>query len=138
MPGNTKKRKRKHRGTQTGKVDRRGRTSRPRSRKEAMAQARKQPTDRRSVPPSWRGATMRGLFFAALLLPVSILFGQPIGGAIILAVFAAAFYIPLGFYTDRFFYRRRMAKAQREREAKKAESAAKKAGGGTEQEGDGG
>lgn len=122
MPGNTKKRKRKHRGTKTGKIESKGRTSRPRSRQEALARAKNQKADRRLVPPTWRGAALRGGFFAALLAPISILFGQPVGGAIVLALIAALIYIPLGFYSDKFFHSRRMKKVEREREAKRAEA----------------
>lgn len=122
MPGNTKRRKRKHRGTQTGKIDRRGR-GKPRNRKEAMARARKQGGgDRRMRPPSWDGAIKRGLFFAVLLFPLSTLvFGQPVAGAAVLTVIAAVFYVPLGYYTDRFFYQRRQAREQAAREQAKAE-----------------
>jgi hypothetical protein len=132
MPGNQKPRSRKHRGTQTGSISR-SRRSRPRNRQEAMAQARarksgggkRQPVDRRDIPPTWSGAIKRGILFALLLLPVSLLFGQPLGGAIILTIIAAAFYIPLGYVTEKFFYDRRRAKAQRERAAKQAEKAGK-------------
>lgn len=122
MPGNTKRRKRKHRGTKTGKIDSRGRTGRPRSRQEAMARARnrrKSTVDRRFIAPTWGSAAKRGIFFALLLFPISLLFGQPASGAAVLTVIAATFYVPLGYYTDRFFYRRRMARAQAERTAKK-------------------
>ena len=108
MPGNQKPRRRKPRGTQTGRITRAQR-SRPRNRQEAMAQARSrrsggggkkgQPVDRRDIPPTWRGAIFRGVIFAALLIPVSLLFGQPLGGAIVLSLVAAVFYVPLGFYT---------------------------------------
>lgn len=132
MPGNTKRRKRKHRGTQTGSIDRRGRTK-PRNRQEAMARARKQGGgDRRMRPPTWSGAIKRGLFFAVLLFPLStLLFNQPVGGAAILTVIAAIFYVPLGYYTDSFFYKRRAAKEQLARQqAKEARGSAKKSGGG--------
>ena len=137
MPGNQKPRTRKHRGTQTGSVTRAQR-SRPRSRQEAMAQAKsrrgsaggRQRPDRRDQPPTWRGAATRGILFAAFLLPVSLLFGQPIAGAIVLTIIAAIFYIPLGFYTEQFFYNRRKAKMQREREAARAEKGKKGQGGG--------
>ena len=124
MPGKQKPRKRKHRGTQSGRIDRHGR-SRPRSRQEAMSQARNRGggVDRRSLPPSWNGAIKRGLFFAALLLPLStLLFKQPISSAIVLTVAAALFYIPLGFYTDRFFYQRRVARAQQQKQQAKEKS----------------
>lgn len=119
MPGKTKPRKRKHRGTQSGKIDSRGRTGRPRSRQEAMARSKRQRTDRRLQPPTWRGAWTRGVFFALLLFPISLLFGQPVAGAAVLTIIAALFYVPLGFYTDGFFYRRRLAKAEAEKRARK-------------------
>lgn len=77
--------------------------------------------DRRDSPPTWKGAATRGILFAAFLLPVSLLFGQPIGGAIVLTIIAAMLYIPLGFYTEQFFYNRRKVKMQREREAQRAQ-----------------
>lgn len=128
MPGNQKPRRRKHRGTQTGSITRAQR-SRPRNRQEAMAQARsrnrgggkRQAVDRRDMPPTWRGAMIRGGIFAGLLIPVSILLGQPVAGAIVLSLIAAAFYVPLGFYTESFFYKRRQQKLAAERAAKQAE-----------------
>ncbi len=129
MPGNAKRRRRKHRGTQTGSISRR-QNARPRNRQEAMAQARSRKggggkrvtrVDRRDQPPTWKGAVIRGLLFAALLLPVSLLFGQPLGGAIALTIIAAIVYVPLGFYTENFFYNRRKLKQQQERDAKRAE-----------------
>lgn len=126
MPGNTKRRKRKkHRGTQTGSVERSGR--RPRSRQEAMARARNQKGKGkgRAGPalkqPTWSGAAKRGVLFALLLFPVSLLFGQPAAGAALLTVIAAFFYVPLGYYTDRFFYQRRLAREQAAKLAKKQE-----------------
>ena len=86
-----------------------------------MARARNQKGGGRTGPkaPSWDGAIKRGLLFAVLLFPVSLLFGQPVAGAAALTVIAAAFYVPLGYYTDRFFYRRRMAREQAARLANK-------------------
>ena len=91
-----------------------------RSKRSGKAGAR-QPVDRRDVPPTWRGAMIRGALFAALLFPVSLLFNQPVGGALVLTLIALVFYIPLGFYTEQFFYRRRQAKLQKERAAAAAE-----------------
>jgi hypothetical protein len=112
MPGNTKQRKRKHRGKQTGSIERRGRTT---------AKGRQQPTSRggrpdpRDRPPDWGASMKRGGFFALLLFPIALLLGQPIAAAIVLTVLGAAFYIPLGYYVDGFVYRRRQAKLQAER-----------------------
>jgi len=95
-----------------------------RSRKNAP-RGKRQVVDRRDQPPTWNGAIKRGLIFAVLLMPISLLFGQPLGGAILLTIIAAAFYIPLGYVTEKFFYDRRRAKAQRELAAKQAEKAGK-------------
>ena len=122
MPGNTKRRRRKHRGTKTGKIETRGKTT-PRNRQDAMNRARnqgKRAPDRRDQPPTWRGAMIRGGFFAVLLFPIALLFGQEPAAAAVLTVIAAIFYVPLGYYTDNFFYQRRMRKLAAERQAKKA------------------
>jgi hypothetical protein len=126
MPGNTKRRRRKHRGTQTGSIDRRGRKGRPRNRQEAMARQKRTAVDRRAKPPTWRGAAIRGGFFALLLFPVSILFGQTVAAGLMLAFVAAFFYIPLGYYTDLFFHRRFVRKqAAKAQQAKAARAGAK-------------
>lgn len=138
MPGNQKPRTRKHRGTQTGSISRPQR-SRPRNRQEAMAQARarrgqgggkrRQPVDRRAIPPTWRGAVIRGVVIAALLFPISVfLLGEDPGQAAILSVIAAALYIPLGYWTEQFMHRRYMQKVARER-AQQAQQSGKQKGG---------
>jgi hypothetical protein len=122
MAQTRRRRRRKHRGTQTGRIDRRGRGSRPRSREEARARAKRQLADRRDVPPTWRSATNRGLiaagiFFVLLLL----LFVRPVGESLALSAFMLAIYIPLGYTIDRFFYNRRQAAKRRERERRAQE-----------------
>ncbi|MGI9020779.1 MAG: hypothetical protein ACR2G3_08740 [Solirubrobacterales bacterium] len=114
-----KRRKRKHRGTQGGAIDRRGRTSRPASRQEARARARRQMTDRRDIPPTWRSSLNRaliaaGIFFALLVL----LFGQSVGSSLALAAFMLLIYVPMGYGIDRFFYNRRMASKHNSKEAR--------------------
>lgn len=127
MPGNTKRRYKKRSGSKTGRVQPKQR--RPRSREEAMQQRRKKPTyDRRDYPPTWRGSTIRGLFFAVLLFPIAILFGTEPAGAIVLTVIAALFYVPLAHVTDGFFYRRRKAKLAAEAQAKKQARGKSKSG----------
>lgn len=139
MPGNQKPRTRKHRGTQTGSVQR-SRRGRPRSRQEAMAQARsartqggkrRQPVDRRDIPPSWRSAAIRGVVIAALLFPISaFVLGEEPGQAAVLSVIAAGLYIPLGYYTESFMYRRRQQKLAQERAAQQAAKPGKNRKGG--------
>jgi hypothetical protein len=116
MAQTRKRRRRKHRGTQAGGIDRRGRTSRPRNRQEARARARRQATDRRDVPPTWRSATNRALIAAGIFLALLVLlFGQPLGSSLALAAFMLLLYIPMGYAIDRFFYNRRQAAKRRAR-----------------------
>jgi hypothetical protein len=64
--------------------------------------------ERRNRPPTWRGAINRALMAAALFgVLVIVLFRQSPARAIPLALFMVLFYVPLGYYTDRFFYHRR-------------------------------
>ena len=69
MAQTKKKRRRKHRGTQGGRVDPNRRAGRPRSREEAKARARagrKRPATRVDAPPTWRSAIVRGLVAAVI------------------------------------------------------------------------
>jgi hypothetical protein len=120
----TRKRRRKHRGTQGGKVDQR--RSRPRSRAEARSRAKsrggsKKTGGQRQVgPPTWRSAINRGLVAAALFFALMALaFKRPLLQAFSLAAFMLVFYIPIGYFIDSIMYRRRQASQQRER-AKRA------------------
>jgi drug/metabolite transporter (DMT)-like permease len=113
----TRRRRRKHRGTQGGGIDRRGRARRPSSRQEARARARKQLGQKRERVPTWGSAVGRGAFGAGVffLLLVTI-FGRPVAPSFALAALMLLIYIPLGHFIDRFFYNRRQAARRRERE----------------------
>ena len=111
------RRRRKHRGTQSGSIDRRGRRGRPRSRQEARARARRQMGSKRDLPPTWTSAVTRGLLGAGLFLVLLVtLFGRPVLASVSLSAFMLLIYIPMGHYLDRFFYNRRQAASRRERE----------------------
>ena len=109
MAQTRKKRRRKHKGTQGGRIDTR-RRSKPRSRAEAKAQARakRQPAARHDSPPTWRSSILRGIvaavIFTALLL---LLFQRPLASALGLGAFMLAFYIPAGYYIDQMMWRKR-------------------------------
>ena len=119
MAQTKRKRRRKHRGTQGGSIDRRGR-GRPRSREEARAQARRQAEDRRLRPPSWGSAFKKGLVGALVFLALmGLLFGRPFGEALALSGVMLLLYIPTSYYMDRFFYRRRRAAEMRERQQRR-------------------
>jgi hypothetical protein len=110
-----KKRRRKHRGTQAGTIERSGRTGRPRTREEAKKVARERRTDRLDRPPTLKGAAQRAAIAAAVFgVLIVALFGRnPAQGAFI-AVFMFLIYIPLGFATDKAIYnfrQRRKARA---------------------------
>lgn len=122
MAQTKKKRRRKQRGTQGGRIDTKGRASRPRSREEAKARARSRraPGPKADLPPTWRGATTRGLVAAAIFFVLLlVLFQRPIGGAIALGAFMLAFYIPAGYFVDMTLWRRRERARIRAREAGK-------------------
>jgi hypothetical protein len=121
-----KKRRKKRRGTQSGRVDTR-RAPRPRNRQEAQARARSRggkrgaTAQRRDQPPTWRGAIVRGLVATGLFVVlVAFVFGRPLTQAVPLGLLMLAFYIPMGYYIDRFFYNRRQRALQKEREAGKS------------------
>ncbi len=124
MPQTRKRRRRKHRGTQGGSIDRRGRAGRPRTREEARARARKGASQKRiDSPPTWTGALGRAAFGAAVFFILLILiFKRPIGAALLLSVLMMLVYIPLGHAIDGFMYRRRLRAKQREAEERKARS----------------
>jgi Flp pilus assembly protein TadB len=101
----TRKRRRKHRGTQAGTIERSGRTGRPRTREEAKEVARRRRQQRFDTPPTIRSSVNRAGIAAALFgVLVVVLFGRPIGAGVALAAFMFLIYIPLGFGTDKLIY----------------------------------
>ena len=115
MAQTRRKRRRKHRGTQAGSIDRRGRRARPRSREEAKAQAKRRTVDRRELPPSWGSAFNRGLIGAVIFFALMMFaFGRSVGEALALSAVMLGIYVPLGYYVDRFFWRRRQAAKRRQ------------------------
>ncbi len=112
MAQTRKKRRRKHRGTQGGRVDPSRRAGRPRSREEAKARARasrgKRPAAGVDAPPTWRSAVTRGLIAAAIFTVLLVLlFGRPLGAALGLGGLMLLFYVPAGYYIDTLIWRRR-------------------------------
>jgi hypothetical protein len=103
------KRKRKHRGTQAGTVEARGRTGRPPATKvEGKKIARERRGNRLDRPPTWRSALNRAAISAAVFaLAVVVIFGRPIASGVVLGAVMVVVYLPLSYYTDRFLYNRR-------------------------------
>jgi Flp pilus assembly protein TadB len=118
MAQTKKRRRRKHRGTQTGRIDNRSR-GRPRNRAEARsrAQSKSKPSDRQDRSPTWRSALNRGLLAAGVfLLLLLFAFKRPVLEAVGIAAFMLVFYVPFCYYFDQFFYRRRQRQKQQARE----------------------
>ncbi|MGZ5312493.1 MAG: hypothetical protein ACXWZW_12615 [Solirubrobacterales bacterium] len=121
MAQTKKKRRRKHRGTQGGRVDTRPARGRPRNRAEARqrAQARSSGGSRSAagprplVPPTWGSAFRKGLIAAVIFFALMALaFQRPIASAAGIAAFMVAFYVPMAYFTDRLFYNRNLRKQQ--------------------------
>lgn len=112
MAQTKRKRRSKHRGNAAGIVEARGRTGRRPTEQERRApSAADRRRERMTRPPSWRSAATRAalaaLVFGALLV---VLFKQDAGQAIPLTLFVFLFYIPLGYYTDKWVYQRKLRK----------------------------
>jgi len=117
MAQTKKKRQTKHRGNAAGQVEARGRTGRRPDATERKPSARELRAARLDQPPTWRAATNRALIAAGLFLVLLLFFfrEQQLGPKLGIAVFMLAVYVPMGYYTDLFIYRRRQARRLRER-----------------------
>ena len=120
MAQTKKKRRKKHRGTQGGRIDTK-RRARPRNRQEAKAQARSgrggAGAQRNDAPPTWRSSILRGLAAAAIFFVLLLLlFRRPVGAALALGAFMLVFYIPAGYYIDQMMWRKRERARMRSRE----------------------
>jgi hypothetical protein len=103
-----KKRRRKHRGTQAGTVERAGRSRRSQAKTDSRTAARERRLERLDRPPTWRGAMNRAAIAAALFgVLVIVAFGRDPAAGAVLALLTFLFYIPLGYYVDLFIHRRR-------------------------------
>ena len=113
MAQTKRKRQRKHRGTQAGTVEARGRTGRPQTRTEARQIARERRQERLDREPTWRGALNRAAISAAIFGVFAVLaLGLTVPQAAVLAVVMVVVYLPLSYVTDRFFYNRRQRQKQ--------------------------
>ncbi|HET9153931.1 MAG TPA: hypothetical protein VFN85_07425 [Solirubrobacterales bacterium] len=118
MAQTRKKRQRKRRGTQGGRIDTKPRRSRPRSREEAKAQARskRRPATKEDLPPTWRSSFLRGALMAVIFAVLLAIFGNSIGAAAILGVCMLAIYVPGTYYIETALWRRRERARIRARE----------------------
>jgi hypothetical protein len=127
MAQTKKKRRRKHRGTQGGRIDTRPVRGRARSRAEAQSRARsrtkKKSGPRTPDPPTWSSALKKGAVAAVLFVGLLALFGQSPIASLLVGLLMLGFYVPMAFLLDRFVfqrYLRKEAKKRAEREAHRA------------------
>ena len=108
MAQTKRKRRRKHRGTQAGTVEARGRTGRPQTATEAK-QIRKDRRDARlNTPPTWRSSLNRAALSAVVFGVFTVIaFGWSIAQAVPLTLAMVLIYLPLSYVTDRYLYNRR-------------------------------
>ncbi len=121
MAQSSNKRRRKHRGTQGGRIDDRARRTRPRTREEARARANSKGksagTKKRDLPPTWKGAALRGAAAAAIFVFILlVLFKRPVPVSLLFGLFMLVFYIPAGYYIDLTMWRKRERQRIRDRE----------------------
>jgi hypothetical protein len=125
MAQTKKKRRRKHRGTQGGRIDTRPARGRARSRAEAQSRARnrtkKKGGPRVPEPPSWSSALKKGGIAAVLFVGVITVFGQNPAVALGVGVLMLGFYVPMAFMLDRFVYHRHLRKEAQKRAEREAQ-----------------
>src|ERR1700730_7423770 len=118
MAQTKRKRHTKHRGNAAGVVESRGRTGRKPTAAEKSGNAREaakaSAIDRRDRPPTWRGAFIKGMFAAGVLLLFTIFFLPKSNSLIGLFPVVLVMYTLISYFTDRFIYRyRQRSKAKR-------------------------
>jgi hypothetical protein len=125
MAQTKKKRRRKHRGTQGGRIDRRPARGRARSRAEAQARARSRGTKksgpRTPEPASWSSALKKGGIAAVLFIVLLSVFGQNPLVSVLVGLFMLGFYVPMAYTLDRFMYNRFLRKEAQKRAEREAE-----------------
>jgi hypothetical protein len=120
MAQTKRKRQTKHRGNAAGVVESRGRTGRKPTAAEKsgsasdVAKSKAKAVDRRDRPPTWRGAFIKGMFAAVVLLLFTIFFLPKSNSLIGLFPVVLVMYTLISYFTDRFIYRyRQRNKAKR-------------------------
>jgi hypothetical protein len=126
MAQTKRRRTTKHRGNAAGMIESRGRTGRKPTEGERQAAGTAGRTNGRAnrfdKPPTWRGSVNRALiavvFFAVLLLVIPGFNVKPLA-IVPLAAAMLLLYVPMGYYTDQYMYRRRQRKLAEQRGAGK-------------------
>ncbi|QEC49405.1 hypothetical protein FSW04_18735 [Baekduia soli] len=110
MAQTKRKRRTKHRGNAAGMVESRGRTGRAPTASERAKTNKALRSDRLDRPPSWRSAANRAGIASVLFIVVVAVLQKNIVMALAIGLLMFAMYVPLGYYTDAYIYKRRQAK----------------------------
>ncbi|HEX3562203.1 MAG TPA: hypothetical protein VHU24_05135 [Solirubrobacterales bacterium] len=126
MAQTKKKRRRKQRGTQGGRIDTRPARGRARSRAEAKSQARSRGNKKKSgprvpEPPSWSSAMKKGGVAAVLFVGLLAFMGQNPLTTLAVGVLMLGFYVPMAFLLDRYMYQRYVRKEAQKRAEREAQ-----------------
>jgi hypothetical protein len=126
MAQTRRKRQTKHRGNAAGVVESRGRTGRKPTAAEKSgpvesSRAKSQRGKREEAPPTWRGAFVRGMGAAVMLLAALLILKiTKSSQAIAFFPLAILIYTPISYYMDLYLYRRRQRKKAQARSSKAA------------------
>lgn len=124
MPQTKRRRKTKHRGNAAGAIEARGRTGRrptaPEKTGAARSAGRSQPqrVNRLDKPPTWKGAILKSMAAAVVMLLISLMLLKKPNQAIALFPIVLGLYVPISYYTDSFLYKRRQRQKARAAAAK--------------------
>jgi hypothetical protein len=126
MAQTKRKRRRKRRGTQGGRIDSRPVRGRARSRAEAQSRARSRTKKKKGgprvpEPPTWSGALKKGGIAAVLFVALLFLFGQSALTAVLVGILMLGFYVPMSYLVDRFIHQRHLRKVAKKRAELEAE-----------------
>jgi hypothetical protein len=108
-----KRRSTKHRGNAAGNIEVRGRTGRKPTESERKTAAtgpggKPRRANRFDSPPTWRGAFNRALVASVVAGVIFVIaLKAPIASVLAVVAFMLVIYVPFGYYTDQFLYRRR-------------------------------
>jgi hypothetical protein len=116
MAQTRRKRQTKHRGNAAGVIESRGRTGRKPTAAEKTGDPRERARekekllDKRDRPPTWRGAFLKAMIAAIVLLLFVILALKQSNQAIGLFPVVLVVYTVISYYSDKWMYDRRMRK----------------------------
>ena len=113
MAQTKRKRRSKHRGTAAGTIEARGRTGRkPTPQEQRKAAATQRRNERATREPTWNAAVFRAVLAAVLLFAFTQigLTGEAlsVSAGLALALLSIVLYVPLGYYFDRWVYKRKL------------------------------